>query len=198
MTRNIKSSMETKEKLHLLALNAYLKEGAHNTTFQSLANQLGISQAAIYKHYKSKDDLLVGSIQYAADKGREYILKKEDPKLESLKKLQLYIKRNLDFCTEVPIYSVAVITLHYFAICIPKVKELHEEINRSRIEKISEYLFQSIKEKSIHKDLDVKEISYQIHSLLMGEMIKTFIWPKKQTVNTRIKKLWPTIEKLLK
>lgn len=198
LKRALEEASDTKEKLHLHALDAYLKDGAHNTTFQSLARELGISQAAIYKYYRSKDELLVGAISYAAEKGRRFLLQDENHKLEALMRFKAHVKNNLNFCIEAPLLSVAVITLHYFAICIPEVKKLHEEINNTRIKRIENYILQCIHEKSVPKDIDIKTTAEQIHSLLLGEMVKTFIWPKEVSLNVRSKNLWNSILVLMK
>lgn len=194
----LKNAADTKEKLHLYALDAYLKNGAHNTTFQSLARELGISQAAIYKYYHSKDELLVGAISYAAEKGRHLLLKDENHKLEAIQRFKIHVKNNLIFCIDAPLLSVAVITLHYFAICIPEVKKLHVEINKTRIKRIENYILQCIHEKSVSPEIDVRVTAEQIHSLLLGEMVKTFIWPSDVGLNIRTKKLWNSILLLMK
>ena len=183
-----KEAKDTKEKLYLLALNSYLKTGAHHTNFQTLANELEISQAAIYKHFKNKEDLLVQSIKYAADIGKEIIDSKEEINDPAIKKLQNYLKTNLEFCTEHQPFAVALITLHYFAACIPEVKKLHEEINARRIAKIESFLNEASHEKSISIS-NLSDSSELIHSLLMGEMIKTFLWPDIENINARFKKL---------
>lgn len=193
----IKESNDTKEKLCILALDSYVNEGAHLTNFQSLANELEISQAAIYKHFKNKEDLLVHAIKYAADKGRIFIDLGESPNDKALSRLQSYLKRNLDFCIEQRIFSIAVITLHYFAACIPEVKTLHEEINERRIKKIETFLIHAQHEKSINSKLNTRESAEFIHSLLLGEMVKTFLWPETKTSSAKMKTLWPSIEKIL-
>lgn len=193
----LKNSQDTKEKLHLLALNSYLHQGAHNTTFQQLADELQISQAAIYKHYKNKNELLVAAISYAAEKGAAYLLKTENPKLSAMERLRAHVERNLKFCMEERLYAVAVITLHYFAVCVPEVRKLHEEINDTRIKRFENYLLAAIRENELSHLDSAKSTAMTIHSLLMGEMIKAYLWPKEDSIKKRMERIWPAIESLL-
>lgn len=187
--------MDTREKLLVLALKAYLERGAHNTTFQRLADELGVSQAAIYKYYRSRDDLLVAAIEYAAAKGREFLQEGENPRNKAMERFKHHVRRNLEFCLEDRLHAIAVITLHYFAACVPRVRALHEEINRVRIERFAGYLQQAVHEGAIPEQ-DVDETASRIHSLLMGEMIKAYLWPKETKLQARLRSAWGAIEKL--
>lgn len=186
-------AQDTKEKLCILALDSYLNVGAHQTHFQGLANTLGISQAAIYKHFKNKEDLLVHAINYAAIKGREYLDSVNTSEMDPILKLKTYVTRNFDFCLKKKLYSGALITLHYFATCVPEVKELHADINNRRRLKIDS-LLTDIGILEISKRKELTEI---IHSILMGEMIKTVLWPDESTSIERSTRVMDQISKLL-
>ncbi len=192
----LKTAADTREKFHMVALYAYMVKGAHNTTFQSLADQLGISQAALYKYYRSKDELMVAAIGYAGEKGRQYLSQGENHNDTALNRFKYHIKRNIDFCIEDRLHSIGIITMSYFANCVPEVKKLHEDINLIRIERIKNYLNQARHEKSINI-VNVNEVAETIHTLLLGEMIKTYLWPEEKNSELRTKQLWKTITKLV-
>jgi len=86
--------------------------------------------------------------------------------------------------------------MSYFANCVPEVKKLHEEINQLRIERIKNYLNQARHEKSINL-INVNEVAENIHTLLLGEMIKSYLWPEEKNSEMRTKQLWKTISKLV-
>lgn len=50
---------ETSRRLLLAALEAFAEQGYHATTTRDIARRVGRSPAAVYIHYRSKDDLLV-------------------------------------------------------------------------------------------------------------------------------------------
>jgi AcrR family transcriptional regulator len=183
-----KNASDTKEKMILLALKSYLETGAHLTTFQNIARDLDINQSALYRHFANKEELVIESLKYAAIKGREIIEKDEDEKLNAFSKFEKYIKKNLEYCINHKIYSVSLITLHYFATCLPEVNKLHLEINERRIKKISAYLHQAKHEKLIG-NVDLNNAAEIIHSLLIGEMIKAHLWGNKKTIVDRTQKI---------
>lgn len=187
----------TRDRLHEAALDAYYKEGAHNVTFQHLADRLGITQAALYKYYRSKDALMAGTILYAADRGREFILRGENPRDPALERLKFQVRKNLEFCVKDRKNAVALLVMHYYAACLPAVLELHEEMNRRRTERIAVCVQQAAREGSIARTTDVDLVSGQIHSLLLGEMVKTFLWPAAVKPELRAARAWKAVERLL-
>lgn len=47
-------------QLHEVALRLFAVHGVEGTTLQAIADEMGVSKAAVYYHYKSKDDLVLG------------------------------------------------------------------------------------------------------------------------------------------
>lgn len=187
---------DTKERMILLALKSYLETGAHLTSFQNIARDLEINQSALYRHFSNKEELIIESLKYAALKGRELIELDENEKLDSLSRLENYVQKNLEYCIKHKIYSVSLITLHYFATCLPEVNRLHLEINERRIKKISSYFYQAKHENKINK-IDIDLVAELFHSLLMGEMIKAHLWGNLKTIPERTSNIMFAAKQLL-
>jgi len=47
-------------QLHEVALRLFAEHGVQGTSLQAIADEMGVSKAAVYYHYKSKDDLVLG------------------------------------------------------------------------------------------------------------------------------------------
>jgi AcrR family transcriptional regulator len=47
-------------QLHEVALRLFAVHGVEGTSLQAIADEMGVSKAAVYYHYKSKDDLVLG------------------------------------------------------------------------------------------------------------------------------------------
>jgi len=47
-------------QLHDVALRLFAVHGVEGTSLQAIADEMGVSKAAFYYHYKSKDDLVLG------------------------------------------------------------------------------------------------------------------------------------------
>lgn len=188
---------KSKERIIKTALDLCLSQGAHNLTFQGIANILGISQAAMYKHYQNKEDLLAESIAWAAREGQKFFKESTPEKLSAREELKAHIRLNLEFVAIKRNLGVAVIMMHYFASGNAKILKLHEEINQIRITRLQKWLYQIEKQEGLDFE-DIFFLSEMIHSLLIGEMIKAFHWPNNPEIQERHKKLWAHIESLLK
>jgi AcrR family transcriptional regulator len=54
---------DTKERIEQIALNLFTEKGYDRTSLREIAEQLGVTKAAIYYHYKSKEQILEGIMQ---------------------------------------------------------------------------------------------------------------------------------------
>lgn len=60
-------------QLHEVALRLFARDGVEGTSLQDIADEMGVSKAALYYHYKTKDDLVVGVITPLVDQLGEII-----------------------------------------------------------------------------------------------------------------------------
>jgi AcrR family transcriptional regulator len=60
-------STDTRDRVREVALRLFLRHGFSHTTLQDIADELGLTRAALYYHYRSKDDLIASLIQPAKD-----------------------------------------------------------------------------------------------------------------------------------
>jgi AcrR family transcriptional regulator len=47
-------------QLHETALRLFARDGVDGTSLQAIADEMGVSKAAVYYHYKTKDELILG------------------------------------------------------------------------------------------------------------------------------------------
>jgi len=47
-------------QLHETALHLFARDGVDGTSLQAIADEMGVSKAAVYYHYKTKDELILG------------------------------------------------------------------------------------------------------------------------------------------
>lgn len=47
-------------QLHETALRLFARDGVEGTSLQTIADDMGVTKAAVYYHYRSKDDLVLG------------------------------------------------------------------------------------------------------------------------------------------
>ncbi len=54
-------------QLHEVALRLFATHGVEGTSLQAIADEMGVSKAAVYYHYKTKDDLILGVLAPLTD-----------------------------------------------------------------------------------------------------------------------------------
>lgn len=60
-------STDTGERIREVALGLFIRRGFSHTTLQDIADELGLTRAALYYHYRSKDHLVASLVQPAKD-----------------------------------------------------------------------------------------------------------------------------------
>jgi AcrR family transcriptional regulator len=60
-------STDTRERIRQVALSLFIRHGFSHTTLQDIADELGLTRAALYYHHPSKDRLIASLVQPAKD-----------------------------------------------------------------------------------------------------------------------------------
>ena len=60
-------STDTRERIREVALGLFVRQGFSKTTLQDIADELGLTRAALYYHHPSKDHLVASLVQPAKD-----------------------------------------------------------------------------------------------------------------------------------
>lgn len=75
--------MKTEEKILLVALELFSKQGYSGVSVRDIAKEIGISQSALYKHYKNKEDILNKIIIEVDQRLKKTYLKNAVPNINS-------------------------------------------------------------------------------------------------------------------
>ncbi|MCP2166745.1 TetR/AcrR family transcriptional regulator [Goodfellowiella coeruleoviolacea] len=54
---------DTRDRIQQIALELFAEQGYENTSLREVADRLGITRPALYYHYKTKEDILVGVVE---------------------------------------------------------------------------------------------------------------------------------------
>lgn len=192
----ISKGERTKENILLKALELYGKKGVQNTPFQNIADAVGITQAALYKYFSDRDELLKEAILLGAQKGREFFANKVPDNLSAKENLLIYVEKNLEWCIKGQPFHVAFLSLHYFATQVPAIKKVHGEVMKSRLSKIQELLLAGQDAKA-WEITDVESTTLSLHNYLLGEMFAVINNSQLETKTARIERVKSAVLKLL-
>ena len=90
------ASLHTRVSILKVALQLFLKKGYKDVSYQDLIKETGLSQGAIYHHFKSKEDLLVSTFEFlleAANQSAGMEPEKEIKDIKSFKKIFIDSKK---------------------------------------------------------------------------------------------------------
>lgn len=81
---------DTRERILATALQAFVERGFAPTTLQDIANRLGLTKAALYYHFTSKDELVRAVMQPLVDDLRAYAEASRSPEVTPRELLERY------------------------------------------------------------------------------------------------------------
>jgi TetR/AcrR family fatty acid metabolism transcriptional regulator len=188
----------TKVQIVQAATQLFHKNGAHWVSFQQIADQVKISQPALYRHFEDKDDLMRACILYAAQSGREIIDRHVSLENKTLDQMRAYMQGNLLWLYGQPQQASLILSMYYFALNNQPIRDLMLQIENQSVGRLSHYLIKGLQENLWHiKKSRIKETAREIHDLMLGEMIKAAHWPDEIKLDKRTQFLWQAVSKLL-
>ncbi len=198
-SKKIKKGEATKKRILVEALTLYSIKGVQNTPFQEIADKIGITQAALYKYFSNRDELLKEAVLLSGEEGRAFF--KLDPSREiemsPREKLAHYLKVNVEWAHSGRPYNVAFLSLHYFASQISMIGEVHREVSQLRVQRILQILM------DLKPEIPAKEINslnahaISIHNILLGEMLEAYNQSGVETIKARGERIYHNVLKIL-
>jgi len=164
MARTYKRDLTRREQIVNAARKLVIKCGSENVTVRRIAQEVGVSEAAIYRHFKSKRDILymlVESIEINLISDLESQNRPEYGRLENvlLNHLSaLEMRRGISFQVIAEIISLGDKKLN---------NRIYETIKKY-IEKFKELLLIEIEKGEVRGDIDVDAAAVILFSVVQG------------------------------
>jgi AcrR family transcriptional regulator len=187
---------ERQKEILSTVINIISEKGIQNLTIKNLSKEIGFSEAAIYRHFKSKIDILLTILSVFESKMRENNAQMDSEANSSLEKLYLIFKNNFNNFSENSALASVIFS-----------EEIFQDDKRlsDKIYSIMSYNFEFIKT-IIKKGQKNKEIRSDINSdqliiIIMGSLRLIIKKWKLSNYSFDLKKegqkLWKSLNKLL-
>lgn len=202
MAKNTETKMKkgeaTRRKILVEALQLYSEKGVQNTPFQEIADKIGITQAALYKYFSNRDELLKEAVLLAGEEGREFFKldSKLEAKLNMREKFYYHIKMNMEWAQNGKPHNVGFLSLHYFASQIKVIGVVHTEVMNLRVNRFKNYLLDLQKEEGFKID-NAGSLAISVHNLVLGEMLEAYNHSGNETVKKRTDRVFNNILKII-
>ncbi len=160
------------------ALSLAAEFGVKKVTTQAIADHVGIAQATVFRHFKTKDAIFAEAIGWLANKLFQVLASSFSMDATADVRLNLLITRQLRFISQhkgVPrlLFSDR---LHLES---PKLKQAVQEIMQRYISKVTSLLEEGIESGCFRADLDAHKTAEYIAALIQGLVMRWSIFDFK-------------------
>ena len=173
------------------------EKGIQNVTTKHLAEEIGFSEPALYRHFEGKTDILVSVLEYFREKtrsGLDPLLAKERSGLEKIHKL---IKYQFNMFVNNP----DVIMVIFAETSFQYDKKLSATVSKLLNQKkqlVMKILADGVEDGSVRNDTDVEQLT----SIILGSMrFNVLQWRLSNfdfDMNKKGEELWKTLKLLIK
>ncbi len=168
----------TREKIVLVGAQIVAYEGLRMFTAKNIGEKLGISDAAIFKHFPSMDSIAEEIIK----RYTEECIRRVDEAIkngkDAIEKLTLIIDGHIDLLEETKGIT-PILCFEFSRSNKRKLKRMIYEFLNTYAGKVAEVLKEGMKEGVIREDIDVEEVSFSFIGFMQAKVFQWFIRGKK-------------------
>ncbi|MBN8536511.1 MAG: TetR/AcrR family transcriptional regulator [Deltaproteobacteria bacterium] len=187
---------KTRIRIITEATELFFTEGLYNVTFQQIAQHTRLSTAAIYRHFKDMDELILEACKHWLG----LFNAESEHELESVKRadtqIKFYIQDHIVYASKNRSHDALLFGLYYYSMRTAEMLNLYQQIKERALNKVRRIILLGNLDKSWNIS-DVQDVAENIHSLIVGEVIKTLIEPKAEIQMHRTDRIYAAVSKLL-
>ncbi|MFZ5986044.1 MAG: TetR/AcrR family transcriptional regulator [Bacillota bacterium] len=151
-------ALHRKETIIFTAIDVINEFGIQNVSTKEIAKRLCISEATIFKHYKTKNDLLLAVLDHYSQYDSDIFASSRERMENPLEALKFYVKAYIEYYENYP--SITAITLAYdIMACDPELGDKIKGIFFKRTSFLRELVEAAKKADQFHPDTDTEKLA---------------------------------------
>lgn len=174
-----KTTVERKKEVLGIAKKIIYEKGFYKLTIRNIAEKMDISEAAIYRHFNGKEDIIDQLTDLVFTQGCSLNIKSKKDPIETLKK---FIDKQIDFFETNPYLSIISFQDDMFRE-YPQIKEKFINHQKKREEEIIKLIKRGIEQNLVQKKVNPEAFA----SLYMGSIRITVLKWKNSNFNYSLK-----------
>lgn len=189
--------IHTKENLILSTIEVISEKGLHGLTTREVAKRQGISESTIFKHYKSKNELILAVLEYFSQYDEAIFESLDLRNYTPLEAIIFFVEAYVTYYENYP--EITAITLSYEGLmCEPELNHVVYDIFTKRINCVR-MLVQEAKDKRVlSEDVDPESMADLIIGLERAAILRwrmnKYNFPLKNHTLTALKMLLNVFE----
>lgn len=189
--------LHTKESLVLSTIEVINEQGLQGLTTREVAKKQGISESTIFKHYKSKNELIIAVLEYFSKFDQAIIDSLDLKNLKPLEAITYFIDAYVTYYENYP--AITAISLSFEG--LSREAELGAVIYRiytQRFNTIKSLIKEAIHQNEISQDLNPENVADLIigleREIILRWRFENFNFPLKDQALTALKMLLDVIK----
>lgn len=178
-------------------LDLTAERGIKRVTTQAIADRIGIAQATIFRHFKTRDAIFSAVIGWIAENLSKAILSGTNPNDPPDERLRKLLQSQLTFINKhraVP----KVLFSDFLHLESPKLKALLQELMNGYIKRVSEILEQGKETGVFREELDVDQTARYIAALIQGLVLRWSVYEFNFSLEKEAENIWCFLQPVLK
>lgn len=163
----------TKAKILNGAIYCIATYGLHNTSFQKIADQCGVSQPLVVHYFKKKEEIFPTALNLVFDRAAALTQQQLDQTSNPMDQLREYLLVSLQIFRETPEFARFYLQFYYLSGFDDRIKELNTSIKNRAVTRIHGILARAKEQGRLRDDLDVNKAAKTIHNCLTGVLINS-------------------------
>ena len=172
------------------AIEAFASVGFPDTSFQKIANALGISQSAVMHHFPSKEALLEEALRYIVGHNRELVQRTVKINDDALVRLRKHFLGNLDWSVRFRHEAQIILMLYAMAGHSERLGSFYEAVAEGGRARVVELVAAAVRERKFRSDVVAEDAGVMLHDQLVGGIIAVICLPHREAEARRTKKRW--------
>ena len=156
--------LHTKESLILSTIEVISEHGLQGLTTREVAKRQGISESTIFKHYKSKNELILAVLEYFSQYDQAIIESLGLKELKPIEAITYFVEAYVTYYENYP--EITAITLSYEGLMHEvELSDVVKRIFTKRVNTIQSLIQDAKRHNEIPKDVDTKSLADHIIGL---------------------------------
>jgi len=189
----------TKRQLEIInsSIELIAQEGIQNLTIKNLSAKVGVTEGAIYRHFDSKRDILLGILETFKDNTNTLLEKIRQQESSPMKQLELLFKERFKQFSAKPALATIIFAEEIFQ-NDRRLSEAIIAIMKTSQKIIQEIIEQAQAKKEVRNDISNEQLSLILLGSMRFMVAKWHLSDFGFDLEEKGKVLWDSIKKMIK
>lgn len=168
----VRNPVESRRAITVAAIKIFSQGGFAQASFQAIANEAGLSQAAVFYHFPNREALVNASLAYVVERNHSTVSGLFKPEDNAEERLLKHGAANVKWGLENRDEAQVLLLVYYLACCNSDFSKIYVGMLAAARKRIEELLLAGIREQTLRlRPEEAAKIAECLHDALLGSFI---------------------------